>query len=207
MNEQPGRILVLGSSSIYRRRLLQNLGLPFKTLSPDVDESPMPGELPADMARRLATLKAQYAATRFPDALVIGADQVGMLGTRWIGKPADHAEAVAQLTAASGRRMVLYTGIALLDARSGRLQQDVVPFEVEFRELDPRLIERYLRAEKPYDCCGSVRAEGMGIALLRSLRGDDPNALIGLPLIRLIDMLQREGIVVPPRDGSREHLL
>ncbi len=188
------RKIVLASSSPYRRQLLQQIGLTFETDSPEIDETPRPGESPTTLVRRLAKEKAAAVARRHPHALLIGSDQVADHQGTIVGKPADHAEAVEQLRQASGREITLYTGIALLDAASGRSQVDVLPFSVVFRDLDDDLIERYLRAEQPYNCCGSLRAEGAGISLLKALRGDDPNALIGLPLIRLCEMLAVEGV-------------
>lgn len=190
------RTVVLASSSPFRRALLARLGIPFEVLSPAVDETPRPGEAPAALVERLALAKARAVADQRRDALVIGADQVAVHGETPVGKPRDHADAVRQLRAASGRRVILYTGLALLDAASGRAQLEVVPFAVCFRPLTDRQIENYLRKERPYDCAGSVKAEGLGIALLERLEGDDPNTLIGLPLIRLVRMLENEGIAV-----------
>lgn len=188
------RTIVLASSSPYRRELLARLGLPFESESPTVDESARDGETAPLLVERLAVAKATAVGATWPDALVIGSDQVADHDGRIVGKPSDHADAVRQLKEASGRRIVLYTGVAVLDTSSGRLQSAVEPFEVTFRALDDELIERYLSFEKPYNCCGSLRAEGAGICLLEALRGDDPNALIGLPLIRLCRMLAAEGV-------------
>lgn len=190
------RKLILASGSPYRRALLEKLGLPFDVVSPDVDETPLPGEKPQAMVERLALLKAQTVARTHPGTLVIGSDQAAVLDDKIIGKPNTHENAVAQLRASSGRRMVLYTALVLLDADSGRAQSEVVPFSVVFRKLTEEQIENYLRRERPYNCAGSVKSEGLGIVLLDKLEGDDPNTLIGLPLIRLTRMLEREDVRV-----------
>jgi len=190
------RPLVLASSSPFRRALLARLGLAFETVSPEIDETPQPGETPEALVERLAIAKARAGARVHPRALVIGSDQVAVHGAAMVGKPRDHADAVRQLRAASGSRVVLHTGLALLDGASGRLQHAVVPFAGHFRALSDARIERYLRKEQPYDCAGSVKSEGLGIALIERFEGDDPNALIGLPLIRLVRMLENEGVCV-----------
>ena len=190
------KLLVLGSSSPYRKELLERLGLPFLTDRPDVDESPRPGESPEEIVRRLSQEKALAVSVRYPDALVIGCDQVAAVEGRIVGKPGNHEAALKQLKEVSGKTITLYTGLSLLNSKTGNLQADVVPFSVTFRILTGETIEEYLRREKPYDCTGSVRVEGLGIALLERLEGDDPNALIGLPLIRLITMLKEEGLSV-----------
>lgn len=188
--------LILASSSPFRRALLDRLGIPFDVAVPDVDETPGGSEPPVKLVERLAVAKARAVAAHRRDALVIGADQVAVNDGAIAGKPGSHENAVRQLRAASGREVTLYTGLALLDAASGRLQREVVPYKVRFRELSDAQIENYLRKEQPYDCAGSVRAEGLGIALLERFEGDDPNALIGLPLIRLVRMLENEGVTV-----------
>lgn len=188
--------LILASSSPFRRELLARLKIPFETVSPDVDESPLPGEAPQATARRLAIAKARKVAEGRRGALVIGSDQVAVYDGKIVGKPGDHDTAVAQLRAASGRTVELYTGLALLNSDTGHLQVEVVPYRVTFRSLDDTQIERYLAKEQPYACTGSIRSEGLGIALLEKLEGDDPNALIGLPLIRLVHMLENEGIKI-----------
>ena len=185
--------LVLASSSLYRQELLKRLRLPFTAVSPDIDESPAPGETPPATALRLAEQKARALAARFPDALIIGSDQVAELDGLAIGKPGDHAEAVKQLTAASAHTVYFHTALCLLDAGVGQAQTKIATNEVKFRALTPEQIERYLLAEKPYDCAGSAKSEGLGITLIESIRGDDPNALIGLPLIELTTMLMRAG--------------
>ncbi len=188
--------LILASSSIYRQRLLQRLRLPFTAVSPDIDETPRPAEHAADTALRLAEQKARALAGRFPDALIIGSDQVAVLNGEAISKPGNHANAVQQLTAASGRRVFFHTALCLLNSGNAEVQSKVISNEVKFRRLTAEQIERYLRAEKPYDCAGSAKCEGLGIALIESIRGDDPNALIGLPLIELTTMLMRAGVSV-----------
>ena len=190
------KLLVLGSSSPYRKELLERLGLPFLTDRPGVDESPRPGESAEKIVRRLSQEKALAVSVRYPDALVIGCDQVAAVEDRIVGKPGNHEAAVKQLKEVSGKTITLYTGLALLNSKTGNIQVDVVPFSVTFRILTGEMIEQYLRRDKPYDCTGSVRVEGLGIALLERLEGDDPNALIGLPLIRLITMLKEEGLSI-----------
>ncbi len=190
------RKLILASSSPYRKELLSRLGLPFSAISPHIDETPLPGEPPEHLVARLAVAKAQAIADRHPHALVVGSDQVAVHRGSIVGKPGDHDRAVAQLRAASGQSVTLYTGLALVDADSGRTQSEVVPFRVIFRKLNDDQIERYLRKEQPYNCAGSVKSEGLGIALLERFEGEDPNTLIGLPLIRLVAMLEKEGVDV-----------
>lgn len=184
--------LVLGSSSPYRKMLLESLMLPFETASPDIDESRKPGETPLQLVERLAVEKAQAVAKKYPNALVIGSDQVALHGEEIVGKPHTHERAVEQLKTASGKQVTLYTGLALLNSASRRIQSEVIPYTVHFKHLADTDIEAYLRKEQPYNCAGSVRSEGLGIALLERFEGDDPNALIGLPLIRLIAMLENE---------------
>ena len=163
---------------------------------PRIDETPQPGEAPAALVARLAAAKARAVGRERPNALIVGSDQVAVHDGVITGKPRGHADAVRQLRAASGRKVMLYTGLALLDAASGRIQSEVIPYGVRFRELTDVQIENYLRKEQPYDCAGSVKSEGLGIALLERFEGDDPSALIGLPLIRLVRMLEREGVSV-----------
>jgi septum formation protein len=188
--------LILASSSIYRQQLLQRLNLPFTAASPGIDESALPGESPAQTALRLAQQKARALAPRFPDAHIIGSDQVAILHGQAIGKPGNHANAVKQLSAASGAIVYFHTALCLLDSASGDARLATAINEVKFRALSPAQIERYLQAEKPYDCAGSAKSEGLGIALIEYIRGDDPNALIGLPLIELTTMLLRAGVQV-----------
>ena len=188
--------LILASSSIYRQQLLSRLHLPFTTANPAIDESPLASETPPQTALRLAEQKARALAARFPDALIIGSDQVAVLHGQAVGKPGNHANAFQQLSSASGATMVFYTALCLLDSGSGVAQLATASNEVKFRKLTSEQIERYLNAEKPYDCAGSAKSEGLGIALIEYIRGDDPNALIGLPLIDLITMLERAGVKV-----------
>lgn len=190
------RHLILASSSPYRKELLARLRLPFDAIAPDIDETALPGETPQALVERLAIAKARAIAVTHPHSLVIGSDQVAVHGQDIVSKPITHENAVAQLRAASGQAVTLYTGLAVMDADSGRIQHDVVPFRAVFRVLTDEQIEGYLRKERPYNCAGSVKAEGLGIALLERLEGDDPNALIGLPLIRLVRMLEAEGVGV-----------
>ena len=186
--------IVLASSSPYRRELLSRLGIPFDTVSPDIDESPMQDESPRTMVERLARQKARVAASIHPRALIVGSDQAAVLDERIMGKPGNHDANVRQLKLAAGRRVRFLTGVALLNAASGRMQCEVVEYGVHFRALDEAQAEAYVRAEKPYDCAGGFRAEGLGIALFRRMEGEDPSALIGLPLIALVSMLRREGV-------------
>ena len=186
--------LVLASSSPYRRELLARLALPFDVIVPDSDETPLPGETPMALVERLAVAKARAVISRAPSALIIGSDQVAVYDGAIVGKPHTHENAVRQLRAAAGKTVMLYTGLALINAGNGRVQSEVIPFAVTFRPLTEAQIESYLRKEQPYGCAGSVRSEGLGIALLERFAGDDPNALIGLPLIRLVRMLENEGV-------------
>jgi len=188
--------LILASSSRYRRELLGRLQLPFEAASPDIDETPLPGESPQTTACRLAEAKARALAQQFPDALIIGSDQVAMLGDTRLDKPVTHANAVAQLRAMRGKEAVFYTALCLYNSRSGKLQTRLIPYHVQFREFDDGQIERYLLREQPYDCAGSAKSEGLGIALIARMSGDDPNALVGLPLIALVEMLAAEGLQV-----------
>jgi septum formation protein len=191
------RRLILASSSRYRRQLLDRLGLAYAWRSPDIDETPQSDEAPEHTALRLALAKARRIASGCGDALVIGSDQVAVLDGRAIGKPGDHARAVAQLRAMSGRVTVFHTAVTLLDAASGEQQHRVVPTRVRMRRLDDDAIERYLRRDQPYDCAGSAKIEAFGIALVESVESEDHTALIGLPLIALCDMLRRAGMRLP----------
>ena len=188
--------IILASSSIYRKELLQRLRIPFETMSPDVDESPGLNELPQETAKRLAELKARAVAANFPDALIIGSDQVAVLGSLRLGKPLSHENAVKQLRQVQGREVLFYTALCLLNATTNRLQVTQVPYHVKFRQLSERQIENYLTIEQPYHCAASAKSEGLGIALIERMTGDDPNALIGLPLIALIDMLSTEKVIL-----------
>lgn len=186
--------IVLASTSRYRRELLERLRLPFDVLSPEVDETPRPGEPPGALALRLAREKAEAVAARRPDALVIGADQVAVLGERALSKPGTHENAVAQLRALRGRRVSFLTAVAVARAGSKATRARLVPTEVHFRDFDDAAIETYLRADRPYDCAGAAKIESLGIALVHRLEGDDPTALIGLPLIALVDLLAELGV-------------
>ena len=190
------RDLILASTSRYRQELLSRLGVAYRSEDPAVEESAGAEESPADTAIRLAQAKARAVAARFPDAVVIGSDQVASCGELRIGKPGSHERAVAQLAAMSGRDVRFDTGVALLDARSGAMQVRLVPTIVTFRTLSPDDIERYLRLERPYDCAGSAKIERMGIALVERVQSEDPTALIGLPLIAVTRMLEQAGIRV-----------
>lgn len=189
--------LLLASSSPYRRELLARLGLPFDCASPQIDESPLPGESAEALCQRLAESKARALADDYPDHLIIGSDQVLLLDGEPVSKPGAHSAAAAQLRRCSGQRIRFSTAVCLFNSKTKRLQTAIEPFEVIFRQLDDAAIERYLRAEQPYDCAGSFKSEGLGISLFAALQGDDPNSLIGLPLIRLCNMLRTEGIQVP----------
>jgi septum formation protein len=193
----PHRTVVLGSTSRYRRELLQRLGLPFEVQAPGVDESPWPGETPDVLARRLALAKAHAVARQRPSAVVIGSDQVADLHGEPLGKPGTHARAVDQLRRMRGQTVVFQTALAVVCLDSGFEACDLAPVRVQFRELDDAEIERYLRAEQPYDCAGSARSEGLGIALLERIDSDDPTALVGLPLIRTCRLLRAAGVRIP----------
>lgn len=190
------RPLILGSTSRYRHELLSRLRLPFETVGPEVDETPLPGELPADLARRLALAKARAVARRHPAAVVIGSDQVADLHGEPLGKPGTHDRAVAQLRRMRGQTVVFQTALAVVCQETGFEQVDLAPVRVVFRDLDDAEIEAYLQAEQPYDCAGSAKSEGLGIALLDAIDSDDPTALVGLPLIRTCRMIRAAGIAV-----------
>jgi septum formation protein len=194
--------LVLASTSRYRRELLARLRVPFDVVAPEVDETPMAGEAPAALARRLALAKAQAVAAARPEAVVIGSDQVCELDGQALGKPVTHERAVQQLTRLSGRSAVFHTALAVVRAASGFVREAAAPVRVRFRVLDATEIEHYLRIEQPYDCAGAAKCETLGIALLESIDSDDPTALVGLPLIRTARMLREAGIdplrVTPP---------
>jgi septum formation protein len=194
MHSLANRKLILGSTSVYRRELLGRLRVPFSVESPHVDESPLPGEAPAELARRLALAKARAVAERFPQAVVIGSDQVADLDGQALGKPGNHARAVQQLQQMAGKVVVFQTAIAVVCQESGFSQEALAPVRVTFRELTATEIENYLQAEQPYDCAGSAKSEGLGIALLERIDNDDPTALVGLPLIRTAALLRAAGI-------------
>lgn len=186
--------LVLGSTSRYRRELLERLRLPFDVARPEVDETPQPGETPRDLALRLALEKARAVAVKHPSAVVIGADQVADLAGEPIGKPGTHERAVAQLTRMSGREVVFQTALAVVRRDTGFERALIAPVRVRFRRLSAAEIERYLRLEEPYDCAGSAKSETLGIALLDAIESDDPTALVGLPLIRTAQLLREAGL-------------
>ena len=190
----PPRTVVLGSTSRYRRELLERLRLPFEVAAPEVDETPHPGEAPAALAARLALAKARAVATRHPEAVVIGSDQVADLHGQPLGKPGNHERATAQLRQMRGQTVVFQTALAVVCQASGFEQVDLAAVRVRFRALDDAEIEHYLRAEQPYDCAGSAKSEGLGIALLDAIDSDDPTALVGLPLIRTARMLRAAGV-------------
>ncbi len=190
------RAVVLGSTSRYRRELLERLRIPFEVAAPDVDETPLPGELPRDLALRLALAKAHAVAARFPHAAVIGSDQVADLHGEPLGKPGNHANAVAQLRRMRGQTVVFQTALSVVCLETGFAQAALAPVQVVFRELSNAEIEAYLLAEQPYDCAGSAKSEGLGISLLERIDSDDPTALIGLPLIRTCQLLRAAGVVL-----------
>jgi len=189
--------LILASTSQYRKMLLARLRLPFETRSPNVDETARPGEAPRDLALRLASAKARAVARDFTDALVIGSDQVAHCEGQVMGKPGNYERATQQLRAMRGKTTLFDTALCLIDAKSGREQLLLVPTKVRLRDLSDAEIDAYLRAEEPYDCAGSAKSEGLGIALMEAIEGDDPNALVGLPLIALVTMLRAEGVHLP----------
>ena len=191
------RPLVLGSTSVYRRELLQRLRLPFTVMAPEVDETPQPHEAPDALALRLALAKAHAVAAQQPEAVVIGSDQVADLAGHALGKPGTHERATEQLRLMSGHSVVFQTAVAVVCHATGFEQALLAAVEVRFRPLSDAEIERYLRAEQPYDCAGSAKSEGLGIALLDAIDSDDPTALIGLPLIRTCRMLRAAGLVLP----------
>jgi septum formation protein len=195
MKGQPRR-LVLASTSKYRKALLERLGLAFELASPGVDEDPLSHEAPQQTALRLSALKAKAVQDRFPDALIIGSDQVAAMGSERFDKPGSHEAAVRQLRALSGKAVDFHTAVSVLDARTGAMDTRLVACRVHFRTLDDERIESYLRREQPYDTSASAKAEGLGIALIARIETDDPSSLIGLPLIALTEMLERAGLPV-----------
>lgn len=186
--------LLLASSSVYRREILQKLRLPFTYAAPDIDENPLPNEPASDLVRRLAETKAISLSAHYPDHLIIGSDQVATLDNQIIGKPHTHAKAVEQLTSFRNRTVVFLTGLCLYNATTKRRQICIEHYSVSFRDLADAQIDTYLTLEQPYDCAGSFKSEGLGISLFSKMEGEDPNTLIGLPLIALIKMLNNEGI-------------
>ena len=188
--------LILASSSEYRRELLQKLQIPFSSISPMVDETPLANEKPHETALRLAQEKAKKIGAEYPHALVIGCDQVATLDGEQLGKPGNHNNATKQLQLMRGREVTFHSALCLYNAATGNMQALVVPYLVRFRQLTDEQIESYLSKEQPYHCAGSAKSEGLGIALIERMIGEDPNALIGLPLIKLITMLENEGVTV-----------
>ncbi len=188
--------LILGSSSPFRKELLSKLCLEFITSSPDIDETVLESEQPHALVQRLAEQKARKIAESYPDALIIGSDQVAVLNGQVLGKPGNYDNAMKQLMAASGNKVEFLTGLALFNSKSGHMQSLVEPFRVSFKTLSKSQIDFYLQQEQPYQCAGSFKSEGFGISLFSKLEGNDPNSLIGLPLIRLISLLEIEGIDV-----------
>ncbi len=194
----PQRPLILGSTSRYRRELVERLNLPFTTVSPEVDETPLPGEAPGALALRLALAKAHAVGTLHPEAIVIGSDQVSDLHGQPMGKPGTHERAVEMLRAMRGQTVMFHTAVAVVCQATGFAQSDVAVIRTVFRsDLSDDAIERYLRAEQPYDCAGSAKSEGLGISLLDAIHSDDPTALIGLPMIRTCRMVRAAGIALP----------
>ncbi len=189
--------IILGSSSPFRKELIDRLHLPYTTESPDIDETRLVDETPQEMVRRLSVAKAKKVAENNPNALIIGSDQCAVLDGEVMGKPGNHKNAVKQLSNSSGKRVTFYTGLCLLDATSGEYQLDCVPFYVTFRELSRTEIDHYLYQDKPYNCAGSFKSEGLGITLFSKMQGDDPSSLMGLPLIRLCAMLREYGVNLP----------
>jgi len=186
--------LILGSSSPFRAEILAKIGLPFITASPDIDESQLAGETPEQLVKRLSEKKALAIAIKYPASLIIGSDQLAVLDGQVLGKPGDHENAVKQLTASAGKTVKFLTGLALYNSQTKHMQSLVEPFEVSFKTITAKQIEFYLQQEQPYQCAGSFKSEGFGISLFSKLDGDDPNSLIGLPLIKLIQLLAVEGI-------------
>jgi septum formation protein len=193
LNSQP---LVLASTSSYRSELLARLRIPFQTAAPDVDETPLPDESAKQTSWRLSRAKAQAVAAHYPDALIIGSDQVALLGSQQLGKPLTHENAVQQLRAMRGQTVNFYTALTLFNAQTGDIQTEVAINRVNYRKLTDAQIENYLCVEQPYHCAGSAKSEGLGIALISSMEGDDPNALVGLPLILLVNMLLGQGVKI-----------
>lgn len=188
--------LILASTSIYRRELLNRLGIPFETANPNTDETALPEETPEQTALRLSEAKARALAALFPDSLIIGSDQVATLDGKIYGKPGNHENAVRQLQTMRGRTVNFFTGLSVFNTKTGVARTRGIPTLVTFRNLSDQEIENYLHREQPYNCAGSAKSEGLGIAVIAKMEGDDPNALIGLPLIALCDLLHEEGISI-----------
>lgn len=190
------RRIILASSSPYRKALLKRLGLVFESISPSIDENRLPGESPRMMVTRLAHQKAGSLRARFPEALIIGSDQCAVIDGVILGKPENFERAFRQLKAASGKTVEFHSGLCLLDSATEEVQLDDVIFKVHLRCLSDKMINNYLQQERPFDCAGSFKSEGLGVALFNRMEGDDPNALIGLPLIRLVSMLEQAGVII-----------
>lgn len=188
--------IILASSSPFRKELLERLNLPFECHSPEIDESLQTGESAATYVCRLAREKAQAISDKFPDAIIIGSDQCALLGEQILGKPGDHDNALQQLKAAQGKTVIFHTGLCVMQASSGFSESADILFQVKFRDLSDQQLNHYLDVEQPYQCAGSFKSEGYGAALFEHMQGDDPTALIGLPLIRLVSMLENAGITV-----------
>jgi len=186
--------LILASSSPFRRQILDKLQIEYTCISPDIDESQLENETASQLVKRLAENKARKIADSVSDSLVIGSDQVAVLGDEILGKPHTHENAVKQLEKLSGNTVTFLTGLALINSKTGQVQSEVVPFKVVFRSLSKQMIENYLKTEQPYSCAGSFKSEALGIVLFEKLEGEDPNTLVGLPLIRLVRMLENEGM-------------
>lgn len=188
--------LVLASTSSFRKTILEKLGVQFDTASPETDETALNNETPQELVERLSIAKAKAVADKISDSLVIGSDQVSVINGEIIGKPHNHENAVKQLLNASGKTVTFYTGLCLYNSKTQQYQSDVVPFDVVFRTLNEQQIENYLRKEEPYNCAGSFKSEALGIVLFEKLQGEDPNTLMGLPLIRLVKMLEQENFSI-----------
>lgn len=188
--------LILSSTSLSRKHLLERLQIPFEIIAPDIDETPYPHESPIKLVKRLAIAKAKIHANKFSNSLIIGCDQVAALDDEIVSKPETHENAVKQLKKSSGKKITFYTGISLLNTKTNHLQTAVEHFSVQYRHLTPMMIENYLQREKSYHCAGSIKAEGLGVALFERVYGKDPTALTGLPLIRLVKMLENEGVKI-----------
>lgn len=186
--------IILGSTSPYRKQLLQRLRIEFNTAAPDIDETRLAGESPQELVARLSEIKAKAVAENFTDSLIIASDQIAVFNGEILGKPGNHEKATQQLLKLSGNTVIFYTGLCLFNTDTTVMQIDVIPFKVIFRKLTVEQIENYLNKEQPYDCAGSFKSEGLGVALFERLEGDDPSALVGLPLIRLCKMFEQESI-------------
>lgn len=191
--------IILGSTSPFRHMLMKKLGIDFSTAAPDIDETRLTDESAEKMVRRLSVEKAKEVAKTHRNVLIIGSDQCAVLNNKIMGKPSTHEKAVKQLQASSGNVVTYLTGLCLYDSVSGEYELDCIPFYVEFRQLSTSEINRYLYRDKPYGCAGSFKSEGLGITLFKKMQGDDPSSLIGLPLIRLCEMLRKKGVSLPPK--------